>query len=103
MENQKKKDVELFLKWENNSEGLFSGLIIPNVFGPFGKPNYNSVVATFCHKVANSEKPEIHVDGTISLIYVGELAQEILNIIEKDLSNNKLIIKSTANIKFPKF
>lgn len=95
----KKEGRKLFLNWENNSEGLFSGLIIPNVFGPFGKPNYNSVVATFCHKVANSEKPEIHVDGTVSLIYVGELVQEILSVIEKRVSHKRLIIKATTNLK----
>ena len=36
----KKDGRKLFLKWESNSNGIFSGLIIPNVFGPFGKPNY---------------------------------------------------------------
>ena len=40
----KKEGRKLLLDWENRSDGLFSGLIIPNVFGPFGKPNYNSVV-----------------------------------------------------------
>ena len=95
----KKEGRKLFLNWKNNSKGFFSGLIIPNVFGPFAKPNYNSVVATFCHKVANSEKPEIHVDGTVSLIYVGELVQEILSVIEKRVSHKRLIIKATTNLK----
>lgn len=95
----KKEGRELFLNWENKSAGSFSGLIIPNVFGPFGKPNYNSVVATFCNKVTNGEKPEIHVDGTVSLIYVGELVQEILNVIEKAESNRKLTINASTHIK----
>ena len=95
----KKEGRELFLNWEKNSMGSFSGLIIPNVFGPFGKPNYNSVIATFCHKVATNEKPEIHVDGTVSLIYVGELIQEILKVIEERGSNKKLTIKATSEIK----
>ena len=30
--------------------GKFTGLIIPNVFGPFCKANYNSFIATFCSK-----------------------------------------------------
>jgi UDP-2-acetamido-2,6-beta-L-arabino-hexul-4-ose reductase len=95
----KKEGRELFLNWENNSNGSFSGLIIPNVFGPFGKPNYNSVVATFCHKVAIGEKPEIHIDGTVSLIYVGELVQEIINIIDKREPNKKLTIAATSHVK----
>lgn len=95
----KKEGRELFLNWKNNSDGMFSGLIIPNVFGPFGKPNYNSVIATFCYKVTTGEKPEIHVDGTLSLIYVGELVQKILNIIGKGESNKKLTIEATSHIK----
>tara|TARA_R110002049_G_scaffold125367_1_gene280970 strand:- start:9276 stop:10394 length:1119 start_codon:yes stop_codon:yes gene_type:complete len=95
----KKEGRQLFLNWENYSNGSFSGLIIPNVFGPFGKPNYNSVIATFCHKVTIGEKPEIHLDGTVSLIYVGELVQEILKVIEKGVSNKKLTIEATSKIK----
>tara|TARA_B110000003_G_scaffold269067_1_gene299536 strand:+ start:585 stop:1703 length:1119 start_codon:yes stop_codon:yes gene_type:complete len=95
----KKDGRKLLIDWQKNSKGSFSGLIIPNVFGPFGKPNYNSVVSTFCHKIVNDEKPEIHVDGTVSLIYVGELIQEILSVIEKGKSNQKFVIKSTYQIK----
>ena len=95
----KKEGRKLFLNWESNSKGLFSGLIIPNVFGPFGKPNYNSVVATFCHKITTGEKPEIRVDGTVCLIYVGELVQEILTVIEKGDSNKRLTIDATSHMK----
>ena len=60
------------------SGGKFTGCVIPNVFGPFGRPNYNSVVATFCHKLTHSETPEILVDGQIKLIYVGDLCREFI-------------------------
>lgn len=95
----KREGRELFLKWEETSKGVFSGLIIPNVFGPFGRPNYNSVVATFCHKIANGEKPEIHVDGEISLIYVGELVAKIIEIIRERESYKKKVIEHTSVIK----
>ena len=95
----KKEGRNLFLNWEKNSSGVFSGLVIPNVFGPFGKPNYNSVVATFCHKVAFGEKPEIHVDGNVELIYVGELVEEILTIIKLKTGNEKLQVKATTKVK----
>jgi UDP-2-acetamido-2,6-beta-L-arabino-hexul-4-ose reductase len=58
-------------------KGHFTGLIIPNVFGPFGHPNYNSVVATFSHKMARNETPIIDVDGDLKLVYV-ELVNEIV-------------------------
>jgi UDP-2-acetamido-2,6-beta-L-arabino-hexul-4-ose reductase len=95
----KKEGRELFLNWEKDSKGLFTGLIIPNVFGSFGKPNYNSVIATFCHKVTIGEKPEIHVDGIVNLIYVDELVNEILSVIDKREPNKKLTIEATSQVK----
>lgn len=71
----KKEGKEKFMQWASGSNGKFTSLTIPNVFGPFGKPNYNSVVATFCHKVANGEEPTIITDGEVGLIYINELVQ----------------------------
>ena len=73
---------ELFEKWARRNSGRFTGLIIPNVFGPFGHPYYNSVIATFCHQLSHNETPKIDVDGVIKLIYVSELVKEIIDIIE---------------------
>jgi UDP-2-acetamido-2,6-beta-L-arabino-hexul-4-ose reductase len=78
----KKEGRQLFEDWANESEGSFTGLIIPNVFGPFGKPFYNSVVATFCHLVANFQEPKIDTDSELKLIYVGELVKDIIEVIK---------------------
>jgi len=69
----KKEGRELLAKWAQRNKAPFTGLVIPNVFGPFGHPYYNSVVATFCHQLTHNEQPRIDVDGEIKLIYVGEL------------------------------
>ena len=74
----KKEGGELFVNWAEKSGGKFTGLIIPNVFGPFGQPNYNSFIATFCHKLTHGETPVIDNDGEVKLIYVGELVGEII-------------------------
>jgi UDP-2-acetamido-2,6-beta-L-arabino-hexul-4-ose reductase len=78
----KKQGRELFEKWADKNNAQFTGLIIPNVFGPFGNPYYNSVVATFCHQLTHNEQPKIDVDGDLKLIYVGELVKKIIEIIE---------------------
>ena len=77
----KKKGREIFLNWANTTKNKFTGLIIPNVFGPFGNPFYNSVVATFCHQISNGLKPKINVDGTLNLIYVNDLINKIIEIV----------------------
>ena len=79
----KKECRILFENWAKKTGGTFTGLIIPNVFGPFGKPNYNSVVATFCHQLTHDEQPKINVDGELKLIYVGELVLEIIKKIKE--------------------
>ncbi|MEO9052719.1 MAG: NAD-dependent epimerase/dehydratase family protein, partial [Ginsengibacter sp.] len=59
----KKEGRGLLVKWARESGGKFTGMVIPNVFGPFGHPNYNSVVATFCYRLSHNETPVIEVDG----------------------------------------
>jgi UDP-2-acetamido-2,6-beta-L-arabino-hexul-4-ose reductase len=78
----KREGRELLADWASKVGATFTGLLIPNVFGPFGKPFYNSVVATFSHQIANGETPIIQVDGELKLIYVLELVEEIINKIQ---------------------
>lgn len=67
-------------------------MVIPNVFGPFGQPFYNSVIATFCYQLTHGETPEIHVDGELKLIYINELAEEFYKQI--------LIVRESEIIKY---
>ena len=93
---------ELIAEWAKNSGGTFSGLVIPNVFGPFGHPNYNSVVATFCYQLSHKETPKIEVDGQMKLIYVGELVDIILDEIRNGKGNEELMVSNTSECKVSK-
>lgn len=86
---------ELLEQWARRNEASFTGMVVPNVYGPFGRPNYNSFIATFCYKLTHGEKPEILQDGKVNLIYVGSLCEHIIgkikefgakktNVIERD-------------------
>ena len=95
----KKEGRELMIDWSNNSEGQFTGMIIPNVFGPFGQPNYNSVVATFCHKLSHNDKPVIDIDGDLKLIYVGELVNAIISEIRSKKGKAEILVQHTSECK----
>jgi UDP-2-acetamido-2,6-beta-L-arabino-hexul-4-ose reductase len=95
----KKEGRELMVAWAKKSGGKLTGMIIPNVFGPFGHPNYNSVVATFSHKIARNETPTIDVDGDLKLIYVGELVDEILKEIRIGDSKEEVLVPHTSESK----
>jgi UDP-2-acetamido-2,6-beta-L-arabino-hexul-4-ose reductase len=95
-----KKEGRLMLSdWANRAGGRFTGMVIPNVYGPFGHPYYNSVVATFCHQVSHNETPKIEVDGQLKLIYVGELVEEIIKAIRTEDNTHELQLPHTAEAK----
>jgi len=83
-------------QWAKQHGGSFAGMIIPNVFGSFGKPYYNSVVATFCHQLNNNEEPKINVDVEVNLIYVDELVKKIIKAIDDKLDAASYPIPHTA-------
>jgi UDP-2-acetamido-2,6-beta-L-arabino-hexul-4-ose reductase len=89
---------ELLESWAQKSGGKVAGLVIPNVFGPFGKPFYNSVVATFCHQLTHGASPTINVDSSVKLIYVNELIAHIYNAI-LNKTTGRILIPHTKEIK----
>jgi UDP-2-acetamido-2,6-beta-L-arabino-hexul-4-ose reductase len=95
-----KKEGRLLLsEWANKCGGSLTGLIIPNVFGPFGHPYYNSVIATFCHQIAKNETPLIDVDGELKLIYVGDLVEQIIQVIITNDNTHEALIPNTSKAK----
>src|ERR1035437_709 len=95
----KKEGRELFLHWAEQQSATFTGMVIPNVFGPFGNPYYNSVIATFSHQLTHNETPKIETDGTLKLIYVGELIDEIWKIIREKRSESACYLTPTVEAK----
>ena len=53
---------------------------LANLFGKWCKPNYNSVVATFCYNIANDLPLMINGKDTIvPLCYIDDVIEEIIN------------------------
>lgn len=96
--NSKKLSREKLTKWAQTSGANFTGLIIPNVFGPFGVPFYNSVVATFCYQLVNNQQPRIDNDGQVKLIYVGDLVHQIIELIRLEHNASEYIIQANEVI-----
>ena len=98
----KKEGRLLFGRWASDHNATFTGFVIPNVFGPFGNPYYNSVIATFCHQLTHNEEPKIDIDGEIKLIYVGELVSLIISKISQSNDTSNIIqleVPHTSAIK----
>lgn len=56
---------------------------LPNVFGKWCKPNYNSAVATFCHNISRGLDIQINdPNANISLVYIDDVIDKFLEIID---------------------
>lgn len=65
-------------------------LRVPNVFGKWSKPNYNSFLVTMCYNISRNKKIKfINQNKEINLIYIDNLLKILLNLI-KDKSNKKI-------------
>ena len=52
---------------------------LPNVFGKWSRPNYNSVVATFCHNLARGLPITINdPEAEVPLVYIDDVVEEFL-------------------------
>ena len=73
---------ERLRRWAGDRGGTFTNLVLPHVFGEFGRPFYNSVVSTFCHQLSKKEEPRIIVDGALELVHTQQVAAEIVKAFE---------------------
>ena len=55
----------------------------PNLFGKWCRPNYNSVVATFCNAIANNLDYTVdNPDTRLELLYIDDLVESVFDAIE---------------------
>lgn len=71
----------LLEEWAQRNHSELSCLVIPNVFGPFGKPFFNSVTSTFCYQLTHNQQPKIEIDAEMKLIYINNLVRQIYEVI----------------------
>ena len=76
----KKAGEELFFDYAKETGAKVLVYRFNNLFGKWGKPNYNSVVATFCNNIANDLPIQINDPATeLELTYVDDLMDEMFN------------------------
>lgn len=79
----KKDGEELVFQYGRDRDVSVFIYRLPNLFGKWSKPNYNSVIATFSYKIARNEDiiindPEVE----LHLVYIDDLIKEFLRALE---------------------
>ena len=79
----KKAGEELFFAYGEQTGAKVLVYRFPNLFGKWCRPNYNSVVATFCHNYAHDlpitvNDPKVELE----MLYIDDLVGEMLDALE---------------------
>ena len=74
---------EHLIAWGRMAGAPIADVHFPNLFGEHGKPNYNSVVATFCHVLAHGGKPEIVEDRLLQLLHAQDAVDSMLDLVDR--------------------
>lgn len=76
-----KKKAESVIKQYQLLTGAKSYIYrLPNVFGKWSKPNYNTVVATFCHNIARGLDIQLNDENyRLSLVYIDDVVDEFIS------------------------
>ena len=74
---------ELFFAYGQKTGAPVLVYRFPNLFGKWCRPNYNSVVATFCHNIAHGLPIQINDrNAELELLYIDDLVEEMLDALE---------------------
>ena len=75
----KKAGEELFFKYATETGARVLVYRFPNLFGKWCRPNYNSVVATFCNAIANDLPYKVNDSSVqLDLVYIDDLVDEMI-------------------------
>ena len=86
----KLKAEKEILKLKNNKNVQICIARLPNIFGKFCKPNYNSFVATCCNNLINNKQIKIYNTKRIyNLMHIDDLNDQIMNTFIKRRIINK--------------
>ncbi len=95
----KLKAEEILKKFSKESKNTVHIYRLPGVFGKWCKPNYNSVVATFCHNIANNLPIKIDDNNKkVNLVYIDDVIDSIL--LDIDSAKEKFIFNKKIDNEY---
>jgi UDP-2-acetamido-2,6-beta-L-arabino-hexul-4-ose reductase len=69
-------------------------LRLPNIFGKWARPDYNSAVATFCHRLAREEAITVHDPAApLRLVYVDDVVAQLLALLPPSTASGTVAVE----------
>ncbi|MDQ0200734.1 capsular polysaccharide biosynthesis protein CapF [Neobacillus ginsengisoli] len=98
----KKAGEDLLLNYYKETDVKVYIYRLPNLFGKWSRPNYNTVVATYCHNIARDMDIQINnPDAELTLCYIDDVLEEFLRALEghPTIQDDYCVVPTTHKIK----
>ncbi len=81
----KKAGEELMFEYSKETGAKVLVYRFPNLFGKWCRPNYNSVVATFCNNIANGLPIQVNDPSVmLNLVYIDDVVDQLIGCLTGD-------------------
>lgn len=65
---------------------------LPNVFGKWARPNYNSAIATFCHNISQGLPIKVNdPSAQVNLVYIDDVVESFLAVLDGTLTQSGFV------------
>lgn len=87
--NSKRAGEELLFNYSKETGTKALVYRLPNLFGKWSRPNYNTVVATYCYNIARDLDIQINdQDAELTLCYIDDVVEEFIKALEGNSTKN---------------
>ncbi|MDL2187214.1 NAD-dependent epimerase/dehydratase family protein [Pseudomonas sp. ChxA] len=90
--SSKRGAEELLLNLQSSANVPVYLFRLPNVFGKWARPNYNSAVATFCNNIARDIPIKINdPQAMINLVYIDDVVTRFIQVMDGNVSTQGFV------------
>ncbi|AIQ20131.1 capsular biosynthesis protein [Paenibacillus sp. FSL H7-0357] len=101
--NSKRAAEEAVFAYGRNEEIRTFVFRLPNVFGKWSKPNYNSVVATWCYNISRDIPIKVNdPEAEVKLVYIDDVVESFIHVMDNSdvtKTSDYLDISRSFNVK----
>lgn len=81
---------ELMFNYEKQTGATVYVYRLPNVFGKWSKPNYNTVVATYCYNIARDRDIQVNnPNAQLTLCYIDDVIKEFTSLLNNQIADKE--------------
>jgi UDP-2-acetamido-2,6-beta-L-arabino-hexul-4-ose reductase len=85
--SSKKAAEDIVFAWQKETDNKAYVFRLPNVFGKWGRPNYNSAITTFCRNIATGQEITVNDPSVqLTLVYIDDVVRAFVKAMDDQIT-----------------